>query len=90
MKRKGKVKNGVVAVDLPDGTAVTVEVDEPESVIDKNGFIVRTEEEWERAEQLAMREADRGEGIPWREAMAEIRREADAAAAAHRKRTKQR
>ena len=29
MKLKGTVKNGVIAVDLPEGTAVTVEVEVP-------------------------------------------------------------
>jgi hypothetical protein len=90
MKLKGTVKNGVIAVDLPEGTAVTVEVEEPDYVIDANGHIVLTEEEWKREIELAIREADRGEGIPWKQAMAEIRRESTELAAQHRKRTKRR
>lgn len=77
VKVKGTVKNGVVAVDLPDGTPVTVEVVPTEYVIDDNGFIVLTEEEWEREIKLAEAEADRGLGIPWKKAIAQIRRNAD-------------
>ncbi len=78
MKLKGTVKNGVVAVDLPEGTVVTVEVEPTEYVLDDRGFIVLTEEEWERERLLAEAEADRGEGIPWEQAMVEIRRESAA------------
>ncbi len=85
MKLQGTVKNGMVAVDLPEGTPVAVEVIPTEYVIDDNGHIVLTEEEWEREIQLAEAEADRGEGIPWRQAMAESRRDADALAEAQRK-----
>lgn len=78
MKLTGKVKNGAVAVDLPEGTPVSIEVVPTEYVIDANGFIVLTEEESERELRLAELEADRGEGIPWRVAMAQIRGYADA------------
>ena len=86
MKLTGTVKDGKVAVDLPEGTPVAVEVIPTEYVIDDNGHIVLTEEEWEREIQLAEAEADRGEGTPWPEAMAELRREADELAAAQRAR----
>jgi len=86
MKLKGTVKNGAVAVDLPEGTVVTVEVEPTEYVIDDRGYIVLTEAEWEREINLAEAEADRGEGIPWRQAMVEIRRESAAIVRANRAR----
>ncbi|MBL0218597.1 MAG: hypothetical protein IPQ07_32555 [Myxococcales bacterium] len=88
MKRKGTVKNGVVAVDLPEGTLVTVEIEPTDYVIDHRGYIVLTEEEWEREMLLAEAEADRGEGMPWEAAM--VRRESAAilrASRARRRRT---
>ena len=86
MKLKGTVKNGQVAVDLPEGTAVTIEVEPIEYVIDDNGHLVMTDEEQEREILLSEAEADRGEGTPWPEAMEEIRRGADELAAAQRAR----
>jgi len=81
MKVTGTVKDGKVAVDLPEGTPVTVEVVPREYVIDDNGQIVLTEEEWELEIQLAEAELDRGEGIPYPECMTVLRREADRLAA---------
>ena len=85
MKLTGTVKDGKVAVDLPEGTAVTVEIIPTEYVIDANGHIVLTDEEWEREIQLAEAEADRGEGIPWRQALKEIDEEVTAELARLRK-----
>jgi hypothetical protein len=86
MKLKGTVKDGSVAVDLPEGTPVTVEVVPLEYVIDDGGSLVITEKEEEREILLAEAEADRGEGLPWQQAMAEIRRDADTLALAQRSR----
>jgi hypothetical protein len=91
MKRKGTVKNGVVAVDLPDGTEVTIEVEpgasehraswgDDESLaeisrykLDSSGQVVMTPE-LEAGIRAGEAEADRGEGIPWRDVIAELRR----------------
>lgn len=77
MKVLGTVKNGVIAVDLPDGTPVSVEVVPVEYIVDEQGRIVLTEEEWDREIGISIAEADRGEGIPWERAMEEIRKDAD-------------
>lgn len=45
MKLTGTVKDGKVAVDLPEGTPVIIEVQQRDYVIDDNGHIVLTEEE---------------------------------------------
>ena len=76
MKLKGTVRNGVVAVDLPEGTAVTVIVEEMPLAryqLDENGDLIVTPE-LEADLSAADAEGDRGEGIPWREVIAELRR----------------
>ena len=65
MKLKGTVKNGVVAVDLPDGTAVTVVVEEmplQRYQLDEHGQLIMTPE-LEAAIAEGEAEADRGEGF---------------------------
>jgi len=65
MKLKGTVKNGVVAVDLPEGTAVTVVVEEMPLAryqLDARGRLVMTPE-LEAAIAEGEAEADRGEGF---------------------------
>lgn len=74
VKVTGTVKNGAVAVDLPDGTAVTVEVLPSDYVIDDVGRIVMSEAEWEREIELAKTEAECGDVTPWKEAIEGIRR----------------
>jgi hypothetical protein len=63
MKLKGTVKNGAIAVDLPEGTEVTVTVEEDRGYqLDKHGRLVMTPEL--EADLLAAEaEADRGEGL---------------------------
>ncbi len=77
MKLKGTVKNGVIAVDLPEGTPVTVVVDEARSSaryqLDEHGELMMTPE-LEASIAAGDAEADRGEGIPWRDMIAELRR----------------
>jgi len=76
MRIKGTVKNGVVAVDLPDGTAVTVVVEEmpvERCQLDAHGRLIMTPElEADLAEAEA--EADRSEGRPWRDVLADMQR----------------
>ena len=77
MKLKGTVKNGAVAVDLPEGTAVTVSVEDRDEdcgyELDARGRLIMTPE-LEASIAAGEAEADRGEGIPWRDVIAEIRR----------------
>ncbi len=77
MKIKGTVKNGVVAVDLPEGTAVTVTVEEmpvDRCQLDAHGRLVMPPElQADLVEADA--EADRSEGIPWRDVLAEMQRQ---------------
>ncbi len=78
VKRTGTVQNGVIVVDgepLPEGARVTVEVDEPVMVVDfdEHGDIVMTPE-LEAELAAAEAEADRGEGIPLAEFLADLRR----------------
>ncbi len=77
MKLTGKVQNGKVDVDLPDGTSVTITVDDkdyspvPIVYLDDKGQLIMTPElEAELAESEA--ELDRGEGIPWEIAREQI------------------
>jgi hypothetical protein len=66
MKLKGTVKNGVVAVDLPDGTPVTVIVENQDEdrgyQLDARGRVIMTPE-LEADLRAAEAEADRGEGM---------------------------
>lgn len=74
MKLKGQVKNGVVAVDLPEGTVVTVVVEEDRGYeLDEHGRLIMTPElEASIAEGEA--EADRGEGLTLDEVRAHLDR----------------
>ncbi len=65
MKLNGTVKNGLVAVDLPDGTIVTLEVDtetERGYQLDRAGRLVMTPE-LETSIRAGEAEADGGLGI---------------------------
>ncbi|MDB4960766.1 MAG: hypothetical protein JWP01_765 [Myxococcales bacterium] len=65
MKLKGTVKNGVVAVDLPDGTPVTVLVEEmplPTYQLDDHGRLIITPD-LEADIAAGEAEADRGGGM---------------------------
>jgi len=63
-----KVEDGIIVpdVELPDGTTVTVVVDDVE-----DEYVLTAEEEAALEEAIA--EADRGEGITATELMAELR-----------------
>jgi hypothetical protein len=66
-----KVKGGVIVaedVDLPEGTTVTVVVDDPE-----DDYAELTAEEAAELE-AAIAEADRGEGVPWEIMRDQLRR----------------
>ncbi len=76
MRLKGTVKNGVVAVDLPEGTVVTVEVAaEPERgyQLDRAGRLVMTPD-LEASIRAGESEADRGLGISVEELAERLRR----------------
>jgi len=66
MKLKGTVKNGVIAVDLPDGTSVTVTVEEEMPLeryqLDAKGRVIMTPDLL-AAIEAGEAEADRGEGF---------------------------
>jgi hypothetical protein len=66
-----KVKGGVIVadeIDLPEGTTVTVVVDEP-----ADDYAELTAEE-EAELEAAIAAADRGEGLPWETVRDELRR----------------
>ena len=76
MKLKGTVKNGVVAVDLPDGTPVTVLVEEmplPTYQLDDQGRLIITPD-LEADIAAGEAAADRGEGMTVDELRSHIRR----------------
>jgi hypothetical protein len=77
VKLTGRVQNGRVDVDLPEGTPVTIVVDDkdyspvPVVYLDASGNESTTPE---HEAELAATEAelDRGEGIPWDVVRAEL------------------
>jgi hypothetical protein len=77
MKLKGTVKNGVVAVDLPEGTSVTVSIDDQGEdrgyELDPRGRLIMTPE-LEASIAAGEAEADRGEGFTIDEARAYLER----------------
>jgi hypothetical protein len=63
MKLKGTVKNGVVAVDLPEGTEVTVIVEDDRGYqLDAHGGLIMTPE-LEASIAEGETESERGEGL---------------------------
>lgn len=77
VKITSKVQDGKIEVDLPEGTPVTILVDEkdyspvPIVYLDDNGNMIITPEH--EAELVAAEEElDRGEGVPWEVLRAEL------------------
>jgi len=69
-----KVKGGVIVADdveLPEGTTVTVTVDDDDA--SKDDYAELTAEEVAELE-AAIAAADRGEGVPWETVRDELRR----------------
>lgn len=65
--------NGKVAVKLPDGTPVVVEVWDHDYKIDDTGRFVMTPEEEQLELQIALAEGDAGLLIPAEQVIAELR-----------------
>jgi hypothetical protein len=77
MKLKGTVKNGVIAVDLPEGTEVTLTVEEEMPLgryqLDARGRVIMTPDLL-AAIEAGEAEADRGEGFTIDEVRAHLDR----------------